>query len=575
MKRHVAPEFNPIVPEAAAPLPAKASFAGSWLFNLIAFTCVAGISAFGVLTPFGDSSKELLSAAVDQLPGGSADAAAPVTATTDEATTSTTTTTTAATTTTSSTPPDASTTTQITSASAGVKLAHVPPTTTKVTVPTSAAPTTAAPTTTARVLRCTDFATQPEAQVEYDQDPAAHVGWDGDGDGAACENLPGRPAPSTTTTVRLPRCSDFATQAEAQADFDADPAAHVGWDGDGDGLACEDLLGGRPLPSVNDVIKPPSERYYGVYTRQAPGFMGEVDSLASTVGKTPNMLMFFDTLSDPYPRADVDTAWSRGMVPMVTLEPLLPSGNVQPTLDDLMSPQWDAYATQWATDAKAHGKPVVVRFAHEMNGDWYPWGERTAGNEPGDYVQVWRHLHDIFASVGATNVVWYWSVNRIDQLPAAGKNVNSLYPGDDYVDWIGMSGYCRTAASGQPATCDGTFDTTFKATLDALQAMPSKHVYKPVVIGETGAAVGDPQRTQWTQNLFVGLKARPEVIGFVWFNDTKPNTGNDWRIEYSTEQSAAFAAGVADPRYGSGLPPASATSGTTSTSSTAPTAMHP
>jgi beta-mannanase len=48
--------------------------------------------------------------------------------------------------------------------------------------------------------------------------------------------------------------------------------------------------------------------------------------------------------------------------------------------------------------------PIAVSFGHEMNGNWYPWG--TAHTTAAQFVAAWRHIHDLFARVGATNVIW-------------------------------------------------------------------------------------------------------------------------------------------------------------------------
>ena len=72
---------------------------------------------------------------------------------------------------------------------------------------------------------------------------------------------------------------------------------------------------------------------------------------------------------------------------------------------------YDAYIRSWATGMAALPYPVVIRFAHEMNGFWYPWCEQSNGNRPGDYVAAWRHVHDLFADAGAHNVTWLWSPN--------------------------------------------------------------------------------------------------------------------------------------------------------------------
>ena len=104
-------------------------------------------------------------------------------------------------------------------------------------------------------------------------------------------------------------------------------------------------------------------------------------------------------------------------------------------LSDVISGRYDAYIRQWATAAAAWGHPFFLRYCHEMNGTWYPWSEGANGNSPGQFVQAWRHVHDIFQSVGASNVTWLWSPNEIASYD--GIPMTELYPGPAYVDWAG------------------------------------------------------------------------------------------------------------------------------------------
>ncbi len=99
-------------------------------------------------------------------------------------------------------------------------------------------------------LDCSDFATQEDAQAVYDRDPSDPNGLDEDGDSIACESLPsgggGSPAEGTTGVTTAEEdldCADFATQAEAQAELDADPSDPNDLDADADGVACEDFFG--------------------------------------------------------------------------------------------------------------------------------------------------------------------------------------------------------------------------------------------------------------------------------------------------------------------------------------------
>ncbi len=95
---------------------------------------------------------------------------------------------------------------------------------------------------------CADFATQEEAQqFLLAGDPYL---LDADNDGMACDNLAmggtGMTQQPTTPTQGDLDCADFASQAEAQATFNADPSDPNGLDADNDGIACEENVPTTP-----------------------------------------------------------------------------------------------------------------------------------------------------------------------------------------------------------------------------------------------------------------------------------------------------------------------------------------
>ena len=70
--------------------------------------------------------------------------------------------------------------------------------------------------------------------------------------------------------------------------------------------------------------------------------------------------------------------------------------------------------------------PIALSFGHEMNGNWYPWG--TAQTTAAEFVAAWRHIHDVFARAGATNVIWVWNPNVINPVPEV--PLKPLWPGN-------------------------------------------------------------------------------------------------------------------------------------------------
>jgi hypothetical protein len=160
-------------------------------------------------------------------------------------------------------------------------------------------------------------------------------------------------------------------------------------------------------------------------------------------------------------------------------------------------------------------------------------------------VAAWRHVHDRFTAIGATNAIWIWSPNVITARPAV--RLAPLYPGDEYVDWMGMVGYYRRVYFDENGKeKEPSFTNTYQTTLDELRDT----ALKPIVITELGATEVGGNKPQWIRSLFDGLAANPDIIGFVWFNHSV--NGTDWRIESSADAAGSFASGVADARYRAG-----------------------
>jgi hypothetical protein len=215
-------------------------------------------------------------------------------------------------------------------------------------------------------------------------------------------------------------------------------------------------------------------------------------------------------------------------------------------LIDIINGTYDAYIRQWARDAAAWGKPFFIRFNHEMNGRWYPWAEQVNGNQPGQYVQMWRHVHDLFTAEGASNVTWVWSVN-VEYDGSA--DLATLYPGDDYVDWVALSGYNWGINPIKPDRWK-SFSEVYSETYDRLeQVAPGK----PVMLSEFASTEYGGSKADWlTDALSVQLPQNfPRIEAIVWFNWNAYEYGEpmDWVIESSSSAQSAFAAGISSAYY--------------------------
>jgi hypothetical protein len=288
--------------------------------------------------------------------------------------------------------------------------------------------------------------------------------------------------------------------------------------------------------------------YYGAYVSGFPPTFSELTSFERDAGKSVSIVMWYQDWGITDGGQYFHPSWmnqvrSHGSIPMITWEPWnYQNGINQPAyqLRNIYNGKYDAYITRWAQDAKNWGHPFFLRFAHEMNGNWYSWSEQVNENKPGDYVKSWRHVHDIFVAKGVTNVTWVWSPNVED---SGSTPLAELYPGDLYVDWVGMDGY--NWGTAQPGYSWQTFSQVFSQTYDDLQQLAPT---KALMVAETAAAEEGGSKADWITDTYSRQLPTyfPNVKAIVWFNQNKER---DWRIESSPSSQQAFARAVASPYY--------------------------
>jgi hypothetical protein len=278
--------------------------------------------------------------------------------------------------------------------------------------------------------------------------------------------------------------------------------------------------GSRPY-DVSGLRDPAGDKFLGVQAPGAPDSLGPVQSFAAAARARPNLIGQYVSWNHPLDTQAVTNAWSYRALYYMVWEPY------QTTVAAIADGRSNGYITRVARQVRALNLPVAISFGHEFNGFWYPWG--TTGTTAAEFVAAWRLIHHLFAAAHATNVIWVWNPNVISAEPQL--DLSAYYPGDAYVDWVGITGYF--AASGPD-----TFDGLYGPTMQEIRGFTTK----PFIIAETSVQTG-PNAVTAAQNLVGGVRERPDVLGFVWFNYDKG--GVDWRLESRPPVRAAIATGLA------------------------------
>ncbi|WP_412736489.1 glycoside hydrolase family 26 protein [Krasilnikovia sp. MM14-A1259] len=189
-----------------------------------------------------------------------------------------------------------------------------------------------------------------------------------------------------------------------------------------------------------------------------------------------------------------------------------------------------------ARDLARHGHPVMLRWGWEMNGDWFEWGGANNGQDTAGYIRAWRRMHDIFRAEGADNVAWVWSPNWNSGPNTSWNKMQRYYPGDAYVDWVGVSGYNFFKESPR---------TLFKPVVSAYGGK------KPIIVTETAAVdFGGRSKADWIADLSAYVKSTPQIGGLVWFDtDTQEDVPHNFRIDTSATTLAAYKAMARSARF--------------------------
>ena len=321
---------------------------------------------------------------------------------------------------------------------------------------------------------------------------------------------------------------------------------------DAEGKAWSDVRGesrrelvANRYPALQSIesLRRPASMLPGAYDGAFPHSFDGLARLESQLGFHFPIISFYQAWGDrpdqrQFPLRMAKTIDSLGSVPMITWEPWVKDfdetirTNLPPveqreyaSLAAIARGEYDFYVTPWAAAAAQFGKPIFLRFAHEMNDPYrYPWGPQN-GNRPDDLIAACRHVHLIFQKMGATNVLWVWSPHI--SMPW----FEFYYPGDEYVDWIGTG--ILNYGTVAPWSRWWTFHQILEKAYPALEK-----ISKPIMITEFGSlsAGGDP--AEWYRAAFADMHSKyPGIRSVVFFNQPSDTTLSTAPLNWSLLES--------------------------------------
>ncbi len=273
-------------------------------------------------------------------------------------------------------------------------------------------------------------------------------------------------------------------------------------------------------------LEPATGAYLGVYSDFGGNTSAQSVAIREAeIGRTFKLDAHYYDWTDTFPGAAEAADAGKGRIPVITWWGTKLSSITNGSSDQLIKSR--------AAAIKSFGKPVFLRWGAEMNGNWFAWSGSANGNNPSLFVAAWRRIHNLFRAAGVSNVAWVWAPNA-DSKPggtslSSWNNWRHYYPGDAYVDWVGIDGYnWGSIYSWQsPASI---FDPIYR----------DYAARKPIMIAETSSVESGGSKAGWIDALRAWFTSRPSAAALVWFDTNTSSTSIDWRVDSSASSLSHF-----------------------------------
>jgi len=228
----------------------------------------------------------------------------------------------------------------------------------------------------------------------------------------------------------------------------------------------------------------------------------------------------------------------QGTVPLIIWQPVDSTRQDEPlyTYEKIAAGDFDCYLRSFAEGVAAIEGPVLLRFAHEFDGYWFPWGMGRFTNTPETFVAAWQHIWELMkgdqapdasAIPGASpepdaspraavapNARFVWSPLGCD----CPDEMLAMFPGEGYVDYLGLTAFnwagFHKDRKGDPVRWQRLAEIVARR-LGGFEDLPPI----PVILTEIGSNHRGGNKAAWITNGYNALYRRfPEVVAVMYFD---------------------------------------------------------
>jgi hypothetical protein len=287
-------------------------------------------------------------------------------------------------------------------------------------------------------------------------------------------------------------------------------------------------------PQTADVYKryfsDSTRLHWGIFENNAPVNFAELKKIEDRVGFTFPFLLYYTGVQeykDKHPNLELAliNAKKEGRILELTLQTVAQSPGKGNMVYDVLDGKYDTYLKNYADAVADSGAPILFRPGNEMNGDWCVYSSHHTSKDTDIFKAFYRYVYQIFLDAGADNVIWVWNPNGKAFPEFKWNDELCYYPGDEYVDVIGMTSY-NTGTYYDSETWK-EFDHMYGPLYRKYTALYEK----PLMITEFSSSSVGGSKEDWVANMFRDISRYDRIKVAVWWD------GCDWDAEGNVARS--------------------------------------
>lgn len=288
--------------------------------------------------------------------------------------------------------------------------------------------------------------------------------------------------------------------------------------------------------------------YYGVFT-------ADMEEIETKLDHKFAMSLIYFQLNETVPIEKIEKWYEEGKLTELTLQCTVTNNldlyTASSAMLDMLKGRYDMELEAAATALREFGHPVLFRLNNEMNSDWCSYSGVVNLADPEIYVAVWRYIYDFFTERGVDNLIWIWNPNDRNFPPAKWNTYLAYFPGNEYVQMIGATGYNTGTYYAE------RFGETWRSFAEIYEAINGEYSMYfdnfPWIVTEFGSSSVGGDKPGWIRDMFAGMSTYDHIKAAVWFDfadfdDTKEDrpVSRPYWIAETEETLEAFRQGIKD-----------------------------